>query len=154
MSRTSKFSLKVSDASHERNVVSAVSAASISFKRKANRDQTSRKLDRMNRGRWKPVLPILTGPRSGCLDSASSQRGIGIVSVAPLGAELVFSILDQHLSFMTVIATPVSSVYGRVDGLSLSAIGPVVLILMGDFPLIVVEHDEILGSCHELNSRR
>ena len=64
---------------------------------------------------------------------------------------MVFSVLDQHLSFMTVIATPVSSVYGRVDGLSLSAIGPVVLILMGDFPLIVVEHDEILGSCHELN---
>jgi hypothetical protein len=55
---------------------------------------------------------------------------------------------------MTVIATPVSSVYGRVDGLSLSPIGPVVLILMRDFPLIVVEHDEILGSCHELNSRR
>jgi hypothetical protein len=51
---------------------------------------------------------------------------------------------------MAVIATPVSSVYSRVDGLSLSAIGAVLLILMGDFPLIVVEDDEILGSCHEV----
>jgi|ERR1700694_3506320 hypothetical protein len=101
-----------------------------------------------------PESPYRLRREAGHLDSASSQRGIGIVSVAPLGAELVFSVLDQHLSFMTVIATPVSSVYRRVDGLSLSAIGPVVLILMGDFPLIVVEHDEILGSCHELNSRR
>jgi hypothetical protein len=48
----------------------------------------------------------------------------------------------------------VSSVYGRMDGVLLSAIGAVVVVLMGDFPLIVVEHDEILGSCHELNSRR